>query len=118
MRKTISTEYANAIIDHYENEETEYSFLFVSTWKRYLEQLEILEGLKESIDLLQSPTVEKEYVKERKNTVINPVITEYNRTATAANNTAATLLKLLKELRETELGKGATDDEFLAFVKA
>lgn len=45
----------------------------------------------------------------------NPAIAEYNKTATAANNTAATLIKIIKELRETEDGKQATD-EFMQFV--
>lgn len=117
MRKTISTEYADAIIKHYEGAETEQSFLFVTTWRRYQYQLQIIEDLKAEIDTLDSSTVTKEYVKDRKNTVINPSITEFNRTSTAANNTAATLLKILRDMRDTELGKGATDDEFLAFIQ-
>ena len=40
-------------------------------------------------------TVSKEYVKGRKNVYTNPAISEYNRTATAANGTVVTLMKIL-----------------------
>jgi hypothetical protein len=45
-------------------------------------------------------------VKGRKNIVANPAITEYNKTATAANGTVGTLLNILKNLpKEEEQGK-------------
>ena len=52
-------------------------------------------------------TVEKSYVKDTANLYINPAVAEYNRTATAANNTVATLLKIIDsfegEQKETGL---------------
>lgn len=42
------------------------------------------------------PTVTKEYVKGRQNLVVNPAITEYNKTATAANGTVSTLIKIIE----------------------
>lgn len=51
------------------------------------------------------PLVTKEYVKGRKNIVANPAITEYNKTATAANGTVATLINIVRALPEEPNGK-------------
>ena len=60
-------------------------------------------------------TVEKEYVKGRSNLYTNPAIAEYNKTATAANGTLSTLLKILTTLEETEgIESGDLMSEFLA----
>lgn len=56
-----------------------------------------MEKLKASI-AQDGPTVKKEYVKGRQNIVINPAISEYNKTASASNNTAQTLLKIVQAL--------------------
>ena len=75
------------------------NFFFVTTFQRYRVQMEIMDALKEAMDE-EGPLVTKEYVKGRKNIVANPAITEYNRTATAANGTVATLLNIVKNLPE------------------
>ena len=72
-------------------------YFFKTTFERYEMQLTILSKLKEAIeneDLL----VEKTYVKDRTNLVINPAITEYNKTSSAANGTVTTLVKILGSL--------------------
>ena len=85
------------------------------TQEEYERQLKILEDLERTIE--EGDTlVTKEYVKGRENVYTNPAIAEYNKTATAANNTAATLIKIIKELRETEDSKQSTD-EFMAFIQ-
>ncbi|HIS51530.1 MAG TPA: hypothetical protein IAC15_02170 [Candidatus Onthomonas avicola] len=73
------------------------NLLYLTTLDRYKTQISIMEKLKVSIGQ-DGPTVTKEYVKGRKNIVINPAITEYNKTASAANNTAQTLLKIVQSL--------------------
>jgi hypothetical protein len=70
------------------------NFLFATTFARYQVQLEILDKLEASIRSV-GVTVEKSYVKGEKNLCANPSITEYNRTASAANGTVSTLLKIL-----------------------
>lgn len=45
-------------------------------------------------------TVTKEYVKGRQNLVSNPAITEYNKTATAANGTVKTLIEIVRSMTE------------------
>ena len=54
-------------------------------------------------------TVTKEYVKGRQNLVANPAITEYNKTATAANGTVSTLINIVKSLSEEAGGSKLQD---------
>ena len=49
-------------------------------------------------------TVTKEYVKGRENLVANPAITEYNKTATAANGTVSTLINIVKSISDDNSG--------------
>lgn len=72
-------------------------YFFKTTFERYEMQLTILSRLKEAIDS-DDLLVEKTYVKDRTNLVINPAISEYNKTASAANGTVTTLVKILSNL--------------------
>ena len=81
------------------------NFLFTTTFNRYRVQLKTMEALEIAMEE-EGALVTKEYVKGRKNIVANPAITEYNKTATAANGTVGTLLNILKNLpKEEEQGK-------------
>ena len=81
------------------------NFLFTTTFNRYRVQLKTMEALEIAMEE-EGALVTKEYVKGRKNIVANPAIAEYNKTATAANGTVATLLNILKNLpKEEEQGK-------------
>lgn len=81
------------------------NFLFTTTFNRYRVQLKTMEALEVAMEE-EGALVTKEYVKGRKNIVANPAITEYNKTATAANGTVGTLLNILKNLpKEEEQGK-------------
>lgn len=73
------------------------NFFFVTTFKRYQVQMATLAQLEQAIEE-HGPTVEKEYVKGRVNIVVNPAITEYNKTSTAANGTVSTLINIIKTL--------------------
>ena len=70
-------------------------------------QLTIMEKLKEAIEE-DGPLVEKTYVKERTNICIHPAISEYNKTASAANGTVTTLIKILGSFSPTD-GSGPAD---------
>ena len=92
----------------------ENNFFFNTTFDRYREQLNILEKLKEAIED-EGPTVTKEYVKGRKNLVTNPAIGDYNKTATAANGTVATLLKIMMSVADDQKKRPADlMNEFLS----
>lgn len=72
----------------------EQNFFFTTTFNRYKVQINTLTRLRKELgdgDLL----ITKEYVKGRPNLVANPAIAEYNKTSTAANQTVATLLKII-----------------------
>lgn len=90
------------------------NFFFVTTFKRYQVQMKIMSDLEETIKE-EGATVTKEYVKSRANLYVNPAISEYNKTATAANGTVATLMKILTTFAEEEEKKPADlMSEFLA----
>ena len=85
------------------------NFFFVTTFKRYQVQMKILSDLEEAITEYGA-TVTKEYVKGRQNLVANPAITEYNKTATAANGTVGTLINIIKTLSDEPQDGGKLED--------
>ena len=89
----------------------EQNFLFLTTFQRYQMQLTILNNLKETIEQ-DGSLVTKEYVKGRGNVYTHPAISEYNKTSTAANQTVATLIKIIKSLRNGE-NEDSGEDELL-----
>ena len=101
-------EQINEILEKAAERGVQSNYFFQTTFERYLQQLKILETLKQAIEEF-GPTVEKEYVKGRMNIVTNPAITEYNKTATAANGTVATLMNIIKSLPAEEGGRGLAD---------
>ena len=91
------TEQANEILRIAEENGAQSNFFFKTTFKRYQVQLGILQKLEEAIKA-EGMLVKKEYVKGRANLCANPAITEYNKTATAANGTVSTLINIIKTL--------------------
>jgi hypothetical protein len=71
----------------------EQNFFFITTFKRYQVQINILTELEKKIQE-DGALVTKEYVKGRKNVYTHPAISEYNKTCTSANQTVATLIKI------------------------
>lgn len=90
----------------------EQNFLFITTFKRYQVQLQILDDLESKINE-DGSLVTKEYVKGRGNLYTHPAISEYNKTSTSANQTVATLIKIIKSLRNGEESDDG-DDELLS----
>lgn len=90
-------EQVNKLLDEAEKKGVQQNFFFTTTFKRYQVQMKIMEELEREINELGA-TVQKEYVKGRTNVYTNPAITEYNKTATAANGTVSTLINILKSL--------------------
>lgn len=88
-------EQANKLLEQAQERGVSSNFFFVTTFKRYQVQMRILTDLERAIEE-HGATVTKEYVKGRPNLVANPAITEYNKTATAANGTVSTLINIVK----------------------
>jgi cell fate (sporulation/competence/biofilm development) regulator YmcA (YheA/YmcA/DUF963 family) len=90
----------------------EQNFFFVSTFKRYQVQLGILNQLEEEIKKA-GVLITKQYVKGRENVYTHPAVTDYNRTATAANQTVQTILKIITTLADHSIGDSIPDDDDL-----
>lgn len=103
MAKKSLQEQANEILQQAEKRGVSSNFFFVTTFKRYQVQMKILSDLEGAINKYGA-TVTKEYVKGRQNLVSNPAITEYNKTATAANGTVSTLINIIKTLSDNDQG--------------
>lgn len=99
---------ASKILEEAEEKGLNENYFFKTTFERYQTQLHIMSELKDSIDI-EGPLVEKEYVKGRPNISINPAITEYNKTATAANQTVSTLIKILSSFGSASEGSQPAD---------
>lgn len=95
MAKLDLKQQAEEILRIAEESGAQSNFFFVTTFKRYQVQLNILNEL-EQVLKQEGMTVKKEYVKGRKNLYSNPAIQDYNRTTDSANKTVATLMRILK----------------------
>lgn len=90
----------------------EQNFFFVSTFKRYQVQLSILAQLESEIKKA-GVLVTKQYVKGRENVYTHPAVTDYNRTATAANQTVQTILKIITTLAEHSISDSIPSEDNL-----
>lgn len=99
MAKLSLQEQANKILEQAQERGVSSNFFFTTTLKRYQVQMSALAALEKAIGEYGT-IVTKEYVKGRQNVVVNPAITEYNKTATAANGTVSTLINIVKSFAD------------------
>lgn len=111
MAKIDLNKQAQEILEIAQKYGVEQNFLFITTFKRYQVQLNILNDLEKTIQE-DGSLVTKEYVKGRGNLYTHPAISEYNKTSTSANQTVATLIKIVKSLRKDDEDDEG-DDELL-----
>ena len=111
MTKKSLKEQAKEIMRLAEESGLQSNYFFVTTFQRYQVQLEILDELEKAIKDA-GMLVSKEYVKGRENVYTHPAIGEYNKTSTAANQTVATLIKIIKSLRNGD-DENEGEDELL-----
>lgn len=114
MKNLTLQEQADAVLAKAKEKGVQSNFFFVTTFKRYQVQMRILSELEREINE-SGATVQKEYVKGRKNLYTNPAISEYNKTSTAANSTVSTLINIIKSLSE---GDEQASDKFNSFMAA
>ncbi len=88
----------------------EQNFFFTTTFTRYQVQIETMERLREEMEG-KGLFITKEYVKGRENMVINPAISEYNKTSTAANQTVQTLIRIIQTFAEGPVMQGAGNED-------
>lgn len=101
MIKKNLNEQAQEIIRIAEESGVQSNFFFLTTFKRYQVQLNILSELEKTLKD-DGMLVSKEYVKGRKNLYSNPAVAEYNRTTDSANKTVSTLMKIIKNFNVEE----------------
>ena len=108
MAKLSLNEQAQEIIRIAEESGVQSNFFFITTFKRYQVQLNILTELEKTIRQ-EGALVTKEYVKNRKNLYTNPAISDYNRTTDSANKTVATLMRILRNFGVDDSGEQDVD---------
>lgn len=101
MNKVSLNKQAQEILRIAEQHGVEQNFFFLTTFKRYQVQLQILNDLEKTIKQ-DGILVTKEYVKGRKNVYSHPAISDYNRTTDSANKTVVTLMKIITTLRDRQ----------------
>ena len=101
MGKMSLNEQAQEIMRIAEESGVQSNFFFLTTFKRYQVQLNILAELEKNLKD-EGMLVSKEYIKGRKNLYSNPAVSEYNKTTDSANKTVATLMKILKNFNVAE----------------
>lgn len=102
MAKMNLNEQAQEILKIAEGYNVDKNFFFITTFKRYLVQINILNELESSIKA-DGVLVTKEYVKNRKNVYTHPAIQDFNRTTDSANKTVSTLMKIIKSFTVEDL---------------
>ena len=101
MPKKDLNEQAKEILQIAEESGVQSNFFFLTTFKRYQVQLNILSELEKNMKE-DGMLVTKEYVKGRKNLYSSPAVAEYNKTTDSANKTVATLMRIIKSFNVEE----------------
>lgn len=113
MAKKTLTEQAQEIIKIAEESGVQSNFFFITTFKRYQVQLNILSELEKTIKE-EGMLVKKEYVKGRKNLYSSPAVAEYNKTTDSANKTVACLMKIIRNFNVDDTTE--EDDPLLKII--
>lgn len=87
-------EQAQAILEKARAKGIEHTFMFTTTFQRYVELISHMAELQKAIKS-DGCLVTKEYVKGRQNVYVHPAINAYNATAAQANNTANILMRFI-----------------------
>lgn len=95
MAKKNLNEQAQEIMRIAEESGVQGNFFFITTFKRYQVQLNMLNEF-EKIMKQDGMVVTKEYVKGRKNVYSSPAVKDYNTTTDSANRTVSTLMKIVR----------------------
>ena len=115
MAKLSLNEQAKEIIRIAEESGVQSNFFFITTFKRYQVQLNMLSELEQKMKD-EGMLVTKEYVKGRKNLYSSPAVKDYNATTDSANRTVATLMKIIKNYNVDDGTNEIEDDPLLKAI--
>lgn len=113
-KKLNLNEQAEEILQKAEAFGVDKNFFFITTFRRYMVQLKILNELETAIKN-DGVLVTKEYVKGRKNVYSHPAIQDFNRTTDSANKTVSTLMKIISRFSGDD-DSGADEDPLLKLI--
>ena len=102
MAKKSLNEQAKEILKIAEESGVQGNYFFITTFKRYQVQLDMLDELEKSLKE-DGMLVTKEYVKGRKNVYSSPAVKDYNTTTDSANRTVSTLMKIIRSWNVQEV---------------
>lgn len=109
-KKLTLNEQAEKILEIAEESGVQANFFFVTTFKRYKVQINILTELESQIKK-DGVLVTKQYVKGRENVYSHPAISDYNRTTDSANKTVTTLMKIIRTLGKNPEDESSEKDD-------
>ena len=115
MAKLTLNEQAQEIIRIAEESGVQSNFFFLTTFKRYQVQLNMLSELEKKMKE-EGMLVTKEYVKGRKNLYSSPAVKDYNATTDSANRTVATLMKIIKNYNVDDGTSEIEEDPLLKII--
>lgn len=115
MAKMTLNEQAQEIIKIAEESGVQSNFFFITTFKRYQVQLNILTELERTMKE-EGMLVSKEYVKGRKNLYSNPAVAEYNKTTDSANKTVACLMRILRNFNVDDETDNVDEDPLMKII--
>ena len=113
-RKLNLKEQAEEILKIAEERGVHQNFFFMTTFKRYQVQIQMLNDLERSLKE-RGTFITKEYVKGRQNLYDNPAINAYNRTSDSANRTVATIMKIISGFDDDE-NKEKEEDPLMKII--
>lgn len=113
MAKMSLNEQAQEILKIAEDSGVQSNFFFLTTFKRYQVQLNILNELEKNMKA-DGVLVTKEYVKGRANVYSHPAVSDYNKTTDSANKTVATLMRIIRNFNVDE--NTSEDDPLMRMI--
>ena len=113
-RKLHLKEQAEEILKIAEERGVHQNFFFMTTFKRYQVQIQMLNDLERALKE-RGTLITKEYVKGRQNLYDNPAINAYNRTSDSANRTVATIMKIISGFDDDE-NKEKEEDPLMKII--
>lgn len=115
MAKANLNEQAQEIMRIAEESGVQGNYFFITTFERYLVQLNMLKELEKSLKE-DGMLVSKEYVKGRKNLYSSPAVKDYNTTTDSANRTVSTLMKIIRNFNVNDETDDDVDDPLMKII--
>lgn len=84
--------------------------LFISAANQYIVQQKVIDMMREQLEQEESAVVTKEYVKDRENVYINPMVRELPKHSDSANKTLQVMLDIIVKLGKEQPAPSELDE--------